>query len=152
MAASSVASQMGITASPVSVATVSLVTILGAHAGFGRAYSIPQILMISLPASLSGVLVAALWSMRRGKDLDDDPEFQAAVADPEQHAYIYGSDAATSEDIALLAPELVGADAVGGGRGSAAGPGAGSSGTVSDGHLLLRAPQCAADVPGRCGP
>src|SRR5665647_1876507 len=92
MAAASVASQMGITASPVSVATVSLVTILGAHAGVGQAYSIPQILMISIPASLTGVLVAALWSMRRGKDLDDDPEFQARIADPEQYAYIYGND------------------------------------------------------------
>jgi len=130
MAASSVASQMGITASPVSVATVSLVTILGAHAGVGQAYSIPQILMISLPASLSGVLVAALWSMRRGKDLDDDPEFQARIADPEQHAYIYGVEAATSEDVALLTPELVGADAVGGARSSAAGSGAGGSGSA----------------------
>jgi anaerobic C4-dicarboxylate transporter DcuB len=133
MAASSVASQMGITASPVSVATVSLVTILGAHAGVGQAYSIPQILMVSLPASLCGVLVAALWSMRRGKDLDDDPEFQARISDPEQHAYIYGVDTASTQDHAL-APQLVGAGAVGGGRSPAAGPGAGSSGggMVSD--------------------
>ena len=92
MAAASVASQMGITASPVSVATVSLVSILAAGAGVGESYSIPQILMISIPASLSGVLLAALWSMRRGKDLADDPEFQRKIADPEQHAYIYGSD------------------------------------------------------------
>ena len=51
-------------------------------------YNLPQILMISIPASLSGVLLAALWSMRRGKDLDDDPEFQARIADPEQYAYV----------------------------------------------------------------
>ena len=92
MAAASVASQMGITASPVSVATVSLVSILAAKAGVGESYSIPQILMISIPASLSGVLLAALWSMRRGKDLDDDPEFQRKIADPDQYALIYGSD------------------------------------------------------------
>jgi len=91
MAAASVASQMGITASPVSVATVSLVSILAESAGAGQSFSIPQILMISLPASFSGVLLAALWSMRRGKDLDDDPQFQAKIADPEQHEYIYGS-------------------------------------------------------------
>jgi anaerobic C4-dicarboxylate transporter DcuB len=141
MAASSVASQMGITASPVSVATVSLVTILGAHAGVGHAYSIPQILMISLPASLSGVLVAALWSMRRGKDLDDDPEFQARIADPEQHAYIYGVDAATAEDRALLTPQLVGAEAVGGGRRAdihpGAGNGAGGSSDSDSGATLI---------------
>jgi anaerobic C4-dicarboxylate transporter DcuB len=91
MAAASIASQMGITASPVSVATVSLVSILAAKAGVGDSYSIPQILMISIPASLCGVLLAALWSMRRGKDLDDDEVFQAKIADPEQRAIVYGS-------------------------------------------------------------
>jgi len=146
MAAASIASQMGITASPVSVATVSLVTILGAHAGVGHAYSIPQILMISVPASLSGVLVAALWSMRRGKDLDDDPEFQARIADPEQYAYIYGDAAAVSEDSALLTPALVGASASGqsgakpvaGGKGASGPTGAGSSraGNASGASLL----------------
>jgi anaerobic C4-dicarboxylate transporter DcuB len=118
MAAASVASQMGITASPVSVATVSLVTILGAKAGVGHAYSIPQILMISIPASLTGVLVAALWSMHRGKDLDDDPEFQARIADPEQYAYVYGVPADATQDSALLAPQLVGAGAGAGGTGA----------------------------------
>jgi len=143
MAAASVASQMGITASPVSVATVSLVTILGAKAGLGEAYSIPQILMISIPASLSGVLVAALWSMRRGKDLDDDPEFQARIADPEQYAYVYGTDAAVTEDGALPTPQLVGAQVGAAGGGSAsAHPGAGSSaggssGTDNSGATLM---------------
>ena len=92
MAAASIASQMGITASPVSVATVSLVSILAKGAGVGQSYSIPQILMISIPASLSGVLLAALWSMRRGKDLDDDPEFQRKIADPDQFDLIYATD------------------------------------------------------------
>jgi anaerobic C4-dicarboxylate transporter DcuB len=108
MAAASVASQMGITASPVSVATVSMVTILAKQAGVGQAYSIPQILMISIPASLSGVLLAALWSLRRGKDLDDDPEFQARIADPEQYAYIYGADPPAREGSKVLTPQLVG--------------------------------------------
>jgi anaerobic C4-dicarboxylate transporter DcuB len=90
MAAASVASQMGITASPVSVATVSLVAILAT--GPGKSYSIPQILMISMPASLVGVLLMAVWSMHRGKDLDKDPVFQARIADPEQYALIYGTE------------------------------------------------------------
>jgi anaerobic C4-dicarboxylate transporter DcuB len=125
MAASSVASQMGITASPVSVATVSLV------------YSIPQILMISIPASLCGVLVAALWSMRRGKDLDDDPEFQARIADPEQYAYIYGSDAAVSADSAVLTPHLVGAGVGAGGHGADVHPGAGTQAGGGSGATLM---------------
>lgn len=90
MAVSATASQMGITASPVSVAVVSLATILAAEQGVGRAYSIPEILMISLPASLSGVVLAALWSMRRGKELEDDEDFQRRIADPEGREYVYG--------------------------------------------------------------
>lgn len=91
MGISSVASQMGITASPVSVAVVSMVSILAEHNGtIDTSYSIPQILMVSLPASLTGVLVAALWSLRRGKDLDQDEEFQARIADPKQREFIYG--------------------------------------------------------------
>jgi len=137
MAAASVASQMGITASPVSVATVSLVTILGAKAGVGDAYSIPQILMISIPASLSGVLLAALWSMRRGKDLDDDPEFQARIADPEQYAYIYGEPAAVSAESALKTPQLVGVVAGVGGSVASVHAEAGTRAGGSDGSTLM---------------
>ena len=83
MAVASTSAQMGITASPVSVATVSLASILAEHAGvIEKAYSIPQILMVAIPASLSGVLLASLWSLRRGKDLEDDPVFQERMKDP----------------------------------------------------------------------
>ena len=79
MAVASTSAQMGITASPVSVATVSLASIIAENAGaIDHAYSIPQILM-----SLSGVILAALWSLRRGKDLDEDPVFQERMKDPE---------------------------------------------------------------------
>jgi anaerobic C4-dicarboxylate transporter DcuB len=91
MAVASVASQMAITASPVSVAVVSLVSILGAQHGIGHAWSILNILAVSVPASLFGVAIAALWSLRRGKDLADDPEFQAKLSDPKQREFIYGS-------------------------------------------------------------
>lgn len=60
MAVASVASQMAITASPVSVAVVSLVSILGAQHGIGHAWGILEILAVSVPASLSGVAIAAL--------------------------------------------------------------------------------------------
>ena len=83
MAVASTSAQMGITASPVSVATVSLASILAENAGvIDKAYSIPQILMVAIPASLSGVILAALWSLRRGKDLDKDPVFQERMQDP----------------------------------------------------------------------
>lgn len=84
MAVASTSAQMGITASPVSVATVSLASIIAENAGVTNvSYSIPQILMVAIPASLSGVILAALWSLRRGKDLDKDPEFQERMKDPE---------------------------------------------------------------------
>ena len=89
MAASSVAAQMGITASPVSVATVSVVSIVAKNTD--RHWSVLQILAISIPASLCGVLLAALWSMRRGKDLDQDEAYQKRLEDPEFRAAVHSS-------------------------------------------------------------
>lgn len=69
-----IASQQGITASPISAATVAL---LGLLAGFD--ISLFDILKICVPATLIGVLVGALFSMRVGKELVDDPEYQRRV-------------------------------------------------------------------------
>ena len=91
MAVASIASQIGICASPVSVAVVSMVAILGKAPNFS--ISLLEVLSIGMPATFCGVIVAALWSMRRGKDLDKDPEFQARIQDPEQKQYIYGETA-----------------------------------------------------------
>jgi anaerobic C4-dicarboxylate transporter DcuB len=91
MAVASIASQIGICASPVSVAVVSMVAILGRSQGIdGDPVSLIELLSVGMPATLCGVIVAALWSMRRGMDLDKDPVFQARLQDPEQKAYIYG--------------------------------------------------------------
>lgn len=87
MAVSSIASQMGISASPVSVAVVSIV---GFMAAAGQSYSLLQILSVSIPATLFGVVCAALVSYRRGKDLEKDEAFQAMIRDPEQKNYVYG--------------------------------------------------------------
>lgn len=88
MAVSSIASQMGVCASPVSVAIVSVV---GFMATAGHPFSIVEILSVSIPATFIGVLFAAAWSYRRGKDLADDPEFQKLIQDPEQKEYVYGN-------------------------------------------------------------
>ena len=88
MAVSSVAAQMGICGSPVSVAIVSIVSFLAMG---GYDVSLAKVLMISIPSTFFGVLAAAIWSMRRGKELEKDPEFQALIADPEQRRYVYGS-------------------------------------------------------------
>lgn len=87
MAVASVASQMGICASPVSVAIVSIV---GFMAAAGHNYSVLQLLAVAMPATGLGVFFAALWSYRRGKDLDKDERFQEFIKDPENKAYVYG--------------------------------------------------------------
>ncbi len=87
MAVSSVAAQMGICASPASVAVVSVVAFMAAA---GNNYSLLQILSISIPATGLGVFFAALWSYRRGKDLDKDERFQEFIKDPQNRAYVYG--------------------------------------------------------------
>lgn len=65
-----IASQQGITASPISAATVAL---LGMLAGFG--IDLFDILKICIPATIIGVLAGALYSMRVGKELVNDPEY-----------------------------------------------------------------------------
>jgi anaerobic C4-dicarboxylate transporter DcuB len=80
MAISSVASQMGITASPVAV---SLATFVAFAAKTSHPVGLIDILKVTLPAGLLGLFVAALWSVNRGKDLDKDPEFLKRMEDPE---------------------------------------------------------------------
>ncbi len=80
MAISSVASQMGITASPVAAAVTFF---LGFAAKAGYPVTLIDILSVTMPAGVIGLLTAALWSFNRGKDLDKDPEYQARLQDPE---------------------------------------------------------------------
>lgn len=90
MAGSSVASQMGIIASPVSVAVVSLVAFLANYPINGQAIGFIDLLMVTIPAAMIGVLAIGIFSWFRGKDLDKDPEFQAYIADPENKKRVYG--------------------------------------------------------------
>ena len=92
----SIASQVGITCSPIAAAVVGFVTISNAN---GYMVSIPQVLMVTLPACLIGLVFAAAASYRRGKDLDKDTAFQARIADPEQRAFIYGGSATTLDKV-----------------------------------------------------
>lgn len=65
-----IASQQAITASPISAATVAL---LGLLTGFD--ITLFDILKITIPATLIGVLVGAFASMIVGKELMEDPEY-----------------------------------------------------------------------------
>ena len=92
----SIASQVGITCSPIAAAVVAFVTISNAN---GFMVSIPQVLMVTLPACLLGLLCASLASYKRGKDLDKDPEFLKRKADPELNKFMYGSSATTLDKV-----------------------------------------------------
>ena len=92
----SIASQVGITCSPIAAAVVAFVTISNAN---GFMVSIPQVLMVTIPACLIGLMCAALASFKRGKDLDKDPDFLARKADPEMYKYMYGSSATTLDKV-----------------------------------------------------
>ncbi len=50
-------------------------------------------LSITIPSTLFGVLMIGIFSWFRGKDLDQDPDFQALIADPESRKYVYGESA-----------------------------------------------------------
>ena len=69
-----IASQQAITASPISAATVALLGLIS-----GAGLSLFDILKVSIPATLCGVLVAAFFSRKVGKELIDDPEYQRRV-------------------------------------------------------------------------
>jgi anaerobic C4-dicarboxylate transporter DcuA len=75
MAIATIASQQAITASPVSAATAAMIGIL-APQGIG----LLTILLICIPATLAGVLVAAIVQTRVGKELDEDPEYRRRLA------------------------------------------------------------------------
>jgi anaerobic C4-dicarboxylate transporter DcuB len=96
----SIASQIGITCSPIAAAVVAFITISGAN---GYDITIPKVLMVTIPACLLGIVIASVASYKRGKDLDKDPEFQKKLADPAQREYIYGSTATTLDK--KIAPE-----------------------------------------------
>jgi len=77
MAVATIASQQAITASPVAAATAAMIGLF-TEKGMTQ-WGLPQILMICVPATLTGVIAAAIVSMFVGKDLKDDPEYQARL-------------------------------------------------------------------------
>jgi anaerobic C4-dicarboxylate transporter DcuA len=53
---------------------------IGLFASKNLPFGLPQILMICIPSTLIGVIIAALVQTRVGKELKDDPEYQARLA------------------------------------------------------------------------
>lgn len=89
-AVASVASQVGITCSPIAAAVASFVIISNEN---GFDVNNLQVIGVTIPACLCGLLAASLFSYKRGEDLDKDPKFQERLANPQIREYMYGETA-----------------------------------------------------------
>jgi anaerobic C4-dicarboxylate transporter DcuA len=86
-----IAAQHGLVASPVSAATVALAGALG-----GAGVSVPDILLVVIPATLAGVIAGIFSVAGRGASLDADPEYlrrleAGEIREPEGGAAANGS-------------------------------------------------------------
>ncbi len=70
-----IAGFQGVIASPISAATVAMLGFLTA-----KGVSLPRMLAITIPSTFIAVLVGALSVAWRGKNLEDDPDYQNRVA------------------------------------------------------------------------
>ena len=96
MAAASVASQLAITASPISAAVVYY---LAQISDIQHSITLLSILMVTVPATLFGTLLLSLYSLKRGKELNDDPQYQARLKDPEWKKRIESTTATSLDEV-----------------------------------------------------
>jgi anaerobic C4-dicarboxylate transporter DcuA/anaerobic C4-dicarboxylate transporter DcuB len=75
LASSTVANALGITSSPVAAATATILPLVEVYD-----YNLVDVLLITIPASIVGILVMSLMMSRHGRELEDDPEYQRRVA------------------------------------------------------------------------
>ena len=71
-----IASQMAVTASPMSAATAGLVALLGTDGRIG----LTDVLLICIPSTLLGVLAGALSVLKMGVELEEDPVYRERLA------------------------------------------------------------------------
>ena len=86
-----IASQFAIVASPIAAAVVAVVAFLepqGIHLG--------DVLMVTIPSTLAGILLACVFVNKMGKELKDDPEYQRRLQDP-KYADTFNSTANSTE-------------------------------------------------------
>ncbi|VTU08745.1 anaerobic C4-dicarboxylate transporter [Actinobacillus indolicus] len=81
MAAASVASQLAITSSPLSAAVVFYLAQITQLPGFEHV-TLLSIIGVTVPATFAGTIALSLYSLRRGKELENDPEYQRRLQDP----------------------------------------------------------------------
>jgi anaerobic C4-dicarboxylate transporter-like protein len=75
LASSTVANALGITSSPVAAAMATLLPLVEIYN-----YDLVDVMLITIPASLVGILAMSIVMSGYGKELDDDPEYQRRLA------------------------------------------------------------------------
>lgn len=86
-----IASQFAIVASPIAAAVVAVVAFLepqGVHLG--------DVLIVTIPSTLVGILLACVFVNKMGKELKDDPEYQRRLQDP-KYADIFNATSSSQE-------------------------------------------------------
>ncbi len=78
ISAAIVSSQQAITACPIAAATVAILAFM-ADSSY-TSVNLFTLLLVCVPATLIGTIAAAFSVIKKGKELADDPEFQARVA------------------------------------------------------------------------
>ncbi|MBD1573713.1 anaerobic C4-dicarboxylate transporter [Vibrio sp. S17_S38] len=79
MAMASVASQMGITASPIAAAAA---VVMATAAKNDLDISLIHVLLVTIPATFCGLMAGCTWSLFRGKDLDKDEAYIERCKNP----------------------------------------------------------------------
>lgn len=76
LASATVTSGLGITASPVSAAMAAYLVLIEA-----KGFTLPQVLVITIPSAIIACIATSFVQQRIGKELVDDPVFQKRVAE-----------------------------------------------------------------------
>ena len=86
-------SQQAITACPISAATVGILAFMAEATNY-KTVNIFTLLVVCIPATLIGTVACALAVMKKGKELAEDPEFQARVASGQVQTLVKNENAA----------------------------------------------------------
>ena len=85
LSVSTIASGLGLTASPVAAAMAAMLALVTAK---NANFTLSNILMITIPAGIAGVLLASFVMSHRGKNLEDDEVYQKRLAEGKIKAQI----------------------------------------------------------------
>ena len=106
MAAASVASQLALTGSPISAVVACYLGKDVLQIPGLENLNLLNILCVTFPATLIGVLALSLYSNFRGKELDDDPDYQNKLKDPEFRQEIENSSHTTLNEVIPFTAKL----------------------------------------------